>query len=86
MIIDNFYAALFTQAVRIGDINPPGEVNYKGYKRVLFCALHGHSIEDITFDKAEEDCVDTVSHFVIMTYGGKVVDSTLISHGKGYQL
>lgn len=84
MIIDNFYGALYTQAVAIGAINPPGEVNYKGYSRKLFCSVNGHSIENVIFDKAKEDCVDVVTNFVVMTHKGKVVYSNLINHRKGY--
>ena len=84
ILIDNFYAALYKQSVSIGDINPPGEIQYKGYTRKLFCAIHGHSIEDITFDKSEENCVDSVTHMVTMTHKGRVNHFTLITHGKGY--
>lgn len=82
MIIDNFYAALFSNAVAIGAINPDGELDYKGYKRKLFCSVRGKAIEDITFDKAQEDSVDSATHVVIMTHKGRVMYSNLITHSK----
>lgn len=83
-IIDNFYGALYSQAVAVGEINPPGELEYKGYSRQLFCSMYGRAIEDVTFPKAEEDCTDCATHLVVMNGKGKVMYSNLLTHNKGY--
>lgn len=82
VIIDNFYAALYHQAVEIGTVNPPGELNYKGYKRQLFCSYQGVAMENITFSKAETTDADSATHIVIMTGKGKVLYSNLLAHNK----
>ena len=82
MLFENFYAALYTQAAGRGEINPPGELKYKGYSRQLFCSLNGTAIEDITFSKSEENCLNCATHLVIMTHKGRVMYSNLLTHNK----
>ena len=84
MIIDNYWAALYSNPVSIGDINPPGELDYKGYKRIQFCALDGQSIEEIVFPKSESKDGHTATHLVVMTSNGTVKFSQLITHNYPY--
>lgn len=76
-IIDNFYAALYTKAVRIGQINPPGEADHKGYSRKQCCFVNGRPVEDITFDKAEAK--GNITCIAIMTGKGRIITVSEIS-------
>jgi len=79
LIIDNYYAALYTQAVRIGQINPPGEADYKGYSRQQCCFINGRAVEAIMWDKAGGS-VDITS-IAIMTAQGTIIAVNDLSAG-----
>lgn len=51
-------AALFTQAPSVGSTNPPGEVQYAGYRRVgVLFDSHLKQVTHIEFPPSEQDAV-----------------------------
>ena len=80
MIIDNYWAALYSNSVPIGSVNPPGELNYKGYQRQLFCAIDNNSLEPVTFPKSQSSDAYDATHLVVMTGNGTVKFCQLLTH------
>jgi hypothetical protein len=74
MDIDNYWAALYTQAVPKGSVNPAGETQYEGYRRVTFAAYRGRALQEVTFPRALASHPVPVTHLVIMDGTGKVLD------------
>lgn len=54
-VVERCEAALYDRLVRVGDVNPPGEVAYKGYRRVRFLSYGGGNLCDIAFPGSEQD-------------------------------
>lgn len=57
-------AGLFTRMVALGEINPTGEVNYKGYSRVVFLTDYVTNLEIIEFPECREDYKDPVGKWI----------------------
>jgi hypothetical protein len=62
--IQNLDAALFVRVVELGEINPQGEVSYKGYRKVRFAASDTTNLEHINFPAAEDDYRDANGNMI----------------------
>jgi hypothetical protein len=71
--IDIYWACLFDREPAIGDINPVGEIYYKGYARVQMAALNGKNLTEIRFPASEQGREVFASHVVAVDNAGKVV-------------
>lgn len=65
-------AALFSRPVHIGETNPPGEIEYKGYRRVPF------SSGTIAFPPSEQDAAVVVSCVAVIDESGTVVEAITV--------
>lgn len=68
-----YEAALFNREPAIGEINPPGEVSYTGYRRVPIFAEGGANVLPIIFPPSEEDGPALVTHIAALDGQGRVV-------------
>ena len=68
-VIENYFAALYTQMVPIGAKNPRGEAVYEDYERVQFCGMDRRNIEPIEFPAFPPQ----VTHLVVMDFAGVVI-------------
>lgn len=65
--IREYEIALFTQPIKAGDIDPPGEADYQGYQRVSAIFRDGVARDKVVFQEAEEDYPFPITHIAIMS-------------------
>jgi len=73
----NYFAALYTQPIKIGDKNPPGEAEYVGYSRVMFFARDTNE-DEIIFPMAQESYDRKITHLAALDMNGVVVTANII--------
>ena len=70
--IEQYQLALFTQQIKPGDKNPPGEATYLGYSRVPVSFMNGKSVGETFFPTCQEDYPTPITHMAVMTYANEV--------------
>lgn len=73
MEFQQYFAGLFEQDPVVGSVNPPGEVQYRGYERVPIVYHDGVNVTETWFPASQDDKVYYVSHVAILTKDGRVV-------------